>query len=166
MILVRAIQANIEMIGALLAAKIGTVTTATVTGQGVTTIYTGYSSFLETSSQLQDLCDYRRGHKRSLAPASFGTNVLPISLQRAQLLDTEHGIPDSTRDWWNLGCLPLPTGRYYCMCLTDASFLIIGGIIFAIFWIETTGMGPKSVADEDPQLRSSGSRIQKKSRLN
>lgn len=33
MILVRAIQANIEMVGALLAAKIGVVTTASVTGQ-------------------------------------------------------------------------------------------------------------------------------------
>ncbi len=30
--------------------------------------------------------------------------------------------------------------------LTDSAFLIIGGILFAIFWIETTGMGPKSVA--------------------
>jgi preprotein translocase subunit SecY len=46
MILVRAIQANIEMVGALLAAKIGVVTTASVTGQGVTTVYTGYSSLL------------------------------------------------------------------------------------------------------------------------
>src|SRR5512136_1184208 len=43
MILVRDIQANIEMIGALVASKIGTVTTAEVTGQGVTTVYTGYA---------------------------------------------------------------------------------------------------------------------------
>ena len=46
MILVRAIQANIEMIGALVASKFGTITTATVTGEGVTTVYTGYQSLL------------------------------------------------------------------------------------------------------------------------
>jgi preprotein translocase subunit SecY len=46
MILVRAIQANIQMLGSLVASKVGTVTTATVTGEGITTVYTGYSSFL------------------------------------------------------------------------------------------------------------------------
>jgi preprotein translocase subunit SecY len=40
--------------------------------------------------------------------------------------------------------------------LVDATFLIIGGIIFAIFWIETTGMGPKSVATK---IHNSGLQI-------
>ena len=46
MILVRAIQANIEMIGSLFASRFGSITTTSVTGQGVTTIYTGYASWL------------------------------------------------------------------------------------------------------------------------
>ena len=36
------------------------------------------------------------------------------------------------------------------------SILIVGSIIFAKFWIETTNMGPESVAQ---QIQSSGLRI-------
>jgi preprotein translocase subunit SecY len=32
--------------------------------------------------------------------------------------------------------------------LTDASVLLLGGVIFALFWIETTGMGAKSVSEK------------------
>ncbi len=34
--------------------------------------------------------------------------------------------------------------------------MVVGGIIFALFWIETTGMGPKAVAE---QIQNSGMSI-------
>jgi preprotein translocase subunit SecY len=38
----------------------------------------------------------------------------------------------------------------------DLTFMIIGGAIFAIFWVETTGMGPESTAK---QIQNSGMQI-------
>jgi preprotein translocase subunit SecY len=38
----------------------------------------------------------------------------------------------------------------------DIAVMVLGGVIFALFWIETTGMGPKAVAD---QIQSSGMSI-------
>jgi preprotein translocase subunit SecY len=34
--------------------------------------------------------------------------------------------------------------------------MVIGGVIFALFWVETTGMGPKAVSE---QIRDSGMSI-------
>lgn len=48
--------------------------------------------------------------------------------------------------WWQLGL----------HFLTDAFILIAGGIIFAIFWVETTGMGSSRVAK---QIQKSGMQI-------
>ncbi|PSQ15460.1 preprotein translocase subunit SecY [Halobacteriales archaeon QS_8_69_26] len=38
----------------------------------------------------------------------------------------------------------------------DLTFMVIGGAIFAIFWVETTGMGPKDTAE---QIHNSGMQI-------
>jgi preprotein translocase subunit SecY len=38
----------------------------------------------------------------------------------------------------------------------DLTFMVIGGAIFAIFWVETTGMGPESTAQ---QIQNSGMQI-------
>jgi len=38
----------------------------------------------------------------------------------------------------------------------DLSFMIVGGAIFAIFWVETTGMGPEATAK---QIQNSGMQI-------
>ena len=38
----------------------------------------------------------------------------------------------------------------------DLTFMVIGGAIFAIFWVETTGMGPKATAK---QIQGSGMQI-------
>ncbi len=147
MILVRAIQANIEMIGALLAAKIGTVTTATVTGQGVTTVYTGYSSILGNF----------------LSHAQYDTTGAVVSATSPQpvsglmyYLSPIHGPSDwlpgmvtqSSPGLVEVGFSALAGWQILLHVLTDSAFLIIGGIIFAIFWIETTGMGAKSVAEK------------------
>ncbi len=68
----------------------------------------------------------------------------------------------SFNDW-----LPLPNYVYYAYpgihtweillhVLVDAFILLAGGIIFAIFWVETTGMGSSRVAK---QIQKSGMQI-------
>ncbi|MFB6168790.1 MAG: preprotein translocase subunit SecY, partial [Haloferacaceae archaeon] len=38
----------------------------------------------------------------------------------------------------------------------DLTFMLVGGAIFAVFWVETTGMGPESTAE---QIQNSGMQI-------
>jgi len=45
-----------------------------------------------------------------------------------------------------LGLSPIASWQIWLHVFTDATVLIVGGVIFAMFWIETTGMGAKSVA--------------------
>ncbi len=145
MILVRAIQANIEMIGALLAAKIGTVTTASVTSQGVTTVYTGYSNLLGTFIA-------QAKYNTATGAAVSGSSPQPVSGLMYYLSairgpsDWMPGMVQSAPGMVELGFSSLTGWQILLHVLTDSTFLIIGGIIFAIFWIETTGMGPKNVA--------------------
>ncbi|MDQ1261331.1 MAG: preprotein translocase subunit SecY [Euryarchaeota archaeon] len=145
MILVRAIQANIEMIGALLAAKIGTVTTATITGQGVTTIYTGYSSILGTFISEAKINSATGAAMSGSSPQPVSGLMYYLSALRGPS-DWMPGMVQSTPGMTELGFAALAGWQIFLHVIVDASFLIIGGIIFAIFWIETTGMGPKSVA--------------------
>ncbi|MGA9097606.1 MAG: preprotein translocase subunit SecY [Methanotrichaceae archaeon] len=148
MILVRAIQANIGLIGALLAAKIGAVTTATVTGNGVTTIYTGYTSLMGnfvSSAQ----------YETATGATVSATSPTPVSGLMFYLTPV-HGPSDwipslaaqSVPGIAELGFSSITIWQMALHVLTDSAFLIIGGIIFAIFWIETTGMGAKSVAEK------------------
>jgi preprotein translocase subunit SecY len=146
MILVRAIQANIEMMGALLSAKIGAVTTASVAGQGVTTVYTGYSSLLGNFIS-EAKFDTVTG------AAISGSSPQPISglmYYLSPIYGPSDWIPSmvtqSTAGMVELGFAPIAGWQILLHVFMDSSFLIIGGIIFAIFWIETTGMGAKSVA--------------------
>ena len=156
MILVRSIQAFLEMIGAVLASKIGTINTATVTGQGVTTIYTGYSSFLGNfiSNSRFDA---------TTGAAISGSSPQPVS-GLMYYLSPLHGPSDwipsmvsqSAPGMVDLGFTPIQGWQILLHVLTDATFLLIGGMIFAIFWIETTGMGAKSVAEK---IHSSGLQV-------
>jgi preprotein translocase subunit SecY len=146
MILVRAIQANIQMLGSLVAAKIGTVTTATVTGEGMTTVYTGYSSILG------DFISHAR-YNAATGAAVSGSSPQPIG-GLMYYLSPIHGPSDwipsmvasSNSGMTELGFSPIAIWQIVLHVFTDSVFLILGGILFAIFWIETTGMGPKSVA--------------------
>jgi len=146
MILVRAIQANIEMLGALLASKIGAVTTASVTGEGVTTVYTGYSSLLG------DFISYARYNSATGAAisASSPQPVGGLMYYLSALQGPNSWIPSMVNQnvagVTELGFSPLAYWQILLHVLVDSTFLIVGGVIFAIFWIETTGMGPKSVA--------------------
>jgi preprotein translocase subunit SecY len=148
MILVRAIQANIEMIGALLSSKIGAVTTATVTGEGVQTIYTGYSSFLGTFISTSRF-DSTTGAAIS---ASSPTPVSGLMYYLGPIRGPSDWIPSMVSQNYpglvELGFSPIATWQILLHVLADSAFLIIGGIIFAIFWIETTGMGAKSIAEK------------------
>ncbi len=144
MILVRAIQANIEMIGALLAGKIGTVTTASVTGQGVTTVYTGYSSLLGNFIS-QARFDATGAAVGGSSPQPVSGLMYYLSALRGPS-DWMPGMVQASPGMNELGFAALAGWQIFLHVMVDASILIIGGIIFAIFWIETTGMGPKSVA--------------------
>ena len=145
MILVRAIQANIEMVGALLAGKIGTVTSATVTGQGVTTIYTGYSSILGNFISEATINSATGAAMSGSSPQPVSGLMYYLSALRGPS-DWMPGMVQNSPGMTELGFSALAGWQIFLHVIVDASFLIIGGIIFAIFWIETTGMGPKSVA--------------------
>ncbi|MEL4305110.1 preprotein translocase subunit SecY [Methanococcoides sp. LMO-2] len=109
MILVRALQANIQMIGLLLS------------GRGITFLgeYNG-------STPINGLMYY-------LSPINSPYDWIP-SLVRESF--TGYGAPVPAG--WQIGL----------HVLVDALFLIVGGIIFALFWIETTGMGAKPTAQK------------------
>ncbi len=117
MILVRALQANIQMIGLLLSSR------------GVT-IFGEYKQ----ATPVNGLMYY-------LAPINSPNDWVP-SLVSAQFT--------------SLGVAAPAIWQIVLHVLTDAFMLIGGGIIFALFWIETTGMGAKSVAEK---IHKSGMQI-------
>jgi len=148
MILVRALQANLQMVGTLLAGKIGTQTfvTTTDTAAGVNIIYTSYSSFLGTfisTTKREMVTD-------ALVSTSSPQPVSGLMYYLSPINSPYDWIPSlvsqSTPGMELLGLPPIAAWQIWLHVLFDASVLIIGGIIFAIFWIETTGMGAKSVA--------------------
>ncbi len=117
MILVRALQANIQMIGLLLYSR------------GIT-IFGTYKQ----STPVSGLMYY-------LSPLNSPNDWIP-SLVSSKF--TSLGV--SQPPLWQIGL----------HLLTDAFMLIGGGIIFALFWVETTGMGARSVAEK---IQRSGMQI-------
>ncbi len=109
MILVRALQANIQMIGMLLS------------GRGINVLGEYYGS-----TPINGVMYY-------LAPINSPYDWIP-SLVRESF--TGYGAPVPAV--WQIGL----------HVFVDAFFLIVGGIIFALFWIETTGMGAKPTAQK------------------
>lgn len=109
MILVRALQANIQLIGLLLSRK------------GITFFgeYIG-------SQPINGLMYY-------LAPIHSPYDWIP-SLVR----DTFSSLGAPVPALWQIGL----------HVFMDAFMLIVGGVIFALFWIETTGMGAKQTAQK------------------
>jgi len=62
-------------------------------------------------------------------------------------------------DWmWFLGEIPASVEPWMIAVrlAIDLTFMVIGGAIFAIFWVETTGMGPEATAE---QIQNSGMQI-------
>jgi preprotein translocase subunit SecY len=63
----------------------------------------------------------------------------------------------SRQDWmWFLGFTSQDPAAIALRVAIDLTFMIVGGAIFAIFWVETTGMGPEATAR---QIQSSGMQI-------
>ncbi|MFB6087307.1 MAG: preprotein translocase subunit SecY [Haloarculaceae archaeon] len=57
--------------------------------------------------------------------------------------------------WW-AGTVTAEPWEIMIRVLIDLSFMIVGGAIFAVFWVETTGMGPEATAQ---QIQNSGMQI-------
>ncbi|MDR9380254.1 MAG: preprotein translocase subunit SecY [Natronomonas sp.] len=63
----------------------------------------------------------------------------------------------SPNDWmWWLGETAAAPWQIMVRVGVDLTFMIVGGAIFAIFWVETTGMGPNATAK---QIQRSGMQI-------
>ena len=92
MILVRAIQANIEMLGALMASRLGTVTSATVTGEGSDH---RLHWLLQFPGQFHLPGTVRFSHwsrhQRIISSAGIWAHVLPLANRGAERLDSQHG---------------------------------------------------------------------------
>lgn len=117
MILVRALQANLQMLGLILSSR------------GIT-IFGEYKD----STPVNGLMYY-------IAPINSPNDWIP-SLVSSQFT--------------SLGVEPPAIWQIVLHVASDAFMLIVGGIIFALFWIETTGMGAKSVAKK---IHGSGMQI-------
>lgn len=117
MILVRALQANIQMVGLILSSK------------GITTL-----GIYERGTPVSGLMYY-------LSPINGPSDWMP-SLVGSKFTNLGVAAPAL----WKIGL----------HVFMDASMLIIGGIVFALFWVETTGMGAKNVAEK---IQRSGMQI-------
>ena len=63
----------------------------------------------------------------------------------------------SRQDWmWFLGFTNAEPWMILTRVAIDLTFMVVGGAIFAIFWVETTGMGPEATAR---QIQNSGMQI-------
>ncbi|CAG0979998.1 Protein translocase subunit SecY [Methanosarcinales archaeon] len=118
MILVRALQANIQMVGLILSSK------------GVMALGT----YARDGTPVGGLMYY-------LSPINGPSDWIPSLVG-----------PRFT----SLGVAEPALWKILLHVFTDASMLIIGGIIFALFWVETTGMGAKQVAEK---IQKSGMQI-------
>lgn len=127
MILVRALQANIQMVGMLLFNK------------GITF-----------------LGEFRGGTATSglmyyLSPLHGPSDWIPSLVKQ--------NFDNINTDYVAAGFAPVDVPAIWQIFLhvgTDATMLIIGGIIFALFWIETTGMNAKNTAQK---IHNSGMQI-------
>lgn len=117
MIFVRALQANIQIIGTILSNK-------------------GFSilGVFHNSIPINGLMYY-------LSPINSPYDWLPILVSNKYL---------------SYGYLPPSNIKIIIHLIIDAIFLLFGGIFFALFWIETTGMNSKSIANK---IISSGLQI-------
>ena len=109
MILVRALQANIQMVGIILA------------GRGIT-----FLGEFSGSTPVNGIMYY-------LAPINSPYDWIPSLVQESF---ASYGV--AAPAIWQIGL----------HVFADAFMLIVGGIIFALFWIETTGMGAKPTAQK------------------
>ncbi|WP_255168094.1 preprotein translocase subunit SecY [Natrononativus amylolyticus] len=112
MILVRAVQANIQFMGTILA------------------------------SQWENMPDWLGVYVDGQPVSGFFYYTAPIY---------------SPEDWmWWTGAVTQDWWMVMVRISVDLTFMVIGGAIFAIFWVETTNMGPEATAK---QIQNSGMQI-------
>ncbi|WP_247001572.1 preprotein translocase subunit SecY [Halosolutus gelatinilyticus] len=115
MILVRALQANIQFIGQIMYSQLG--------NGGIPDVLGVYNSQAQPVS-------------------GFFYYLAPIY---------------SPSDWmWWTGDISQATWMVLARIGIDMTFMIVGGAVFAIFWVETTDMGPEATAK---QIQNSGMQI-------
>ena len=114
MILVRALQANLQFLGQILHAQLG---------DSMPTLLGVYSD----SEPVGGLFYY-------LAPIQSPGDWM----------------------WWASGTITQEWWQVMLRVTTDLTIMVIGGAIFAIFWVETTDMGPEATAR---QIHGSGMQI-------
>ncbi len=109
MILVRALQANIQVIGTLLSNK-------------------GYTllGYFHNSIPINGIMYY-------LSPINNPYDWIPTLVSNKFLA---------------YGYIPPSSMKIFIHVIVDALFLLIGGVVFALFWIDTTGMDSKSTANK------------------
>ncbi len=148
MILVRALQANVQMIGTLLSGKLGTITTAATADSvaGMKIVHTAYSSFLGTFISTAKYDILTGDPVSTTAPQPISGLMYYLSPINSPSDWIPSLVAQSNPAMELLGLNPIAGWQIWLHVFTDAFVLIVGGIIFAIFWIETTGMGAKSVA--------------------
>jgi len=112
LILVRAVQANIQFIGRTL------------------------------DSQIQNLPEWIAVYSNQQPVSGLFYYISPIQS------------PDQWM-WWVGGITATPTDILIRLAI-DLSWMVLGGAIFAVFWVETTGMGSESSAK---QIKNSGLQI-------
>ncbi|RKD94729.1 preprotein translocase subunit SecY [Halopiger aswanensis] len=112
MILVRALQANIQMLGQIL------------------------------NSQWAGMPTWLGQYTDGQAVGGFFYYLSPIY---------------SPQDWmWWTGAVTQEAWQVLIRVSVDLTFMIVGGAIFAVFWVETTDMGPEATAQ---QIQNSGMQI-------
>ncbi|MFC6835187.1 preprotein translocase subunit SecY [Halomarina ordinaria] len=122
MILVRALQANIQFLGRILVSQ--------SPGQQVITIFGTELPWLGTYTAQQGQLQPSGGLFYYFAPIYSPQEWIPaLSTQPVDI---------------------------FIRIGVDLTFMVIGGAIFAIFWVETTGMGPEATAQ---QIQRSGMQI-------
>jgi len=126
MILVRALQANVQFLGRILYSR---------APEGATEIVL----FGESLPWLGQYAD----------SGGFATPTGGLFYYLAPIYSPE--------DWmWWLGQTTADPWQIMVRLGVDLTFMIVGGAIFAIFWVETTGMGPNATAK---QIQNSGMQI-------
>lgn len=151
MILVRALQANIQMLGTIIA-RSGSISSTSSTAGTLNTTYYTYHSIVGTyaSSSTFD----------AATNAASGTSMTPVSGLMYYLSPV-----NSPNDWIpqlvaqrfaEVGAAAPNVLDILLRVGLDAVMLIVGGIIFALFWIDTTNMDAKAVA---AKIQKSGLQI-------
>jgi len=132
MILVRALQANLQFLGQILVSQVGA---ARAGGGRVIELFGMAMPWLGTySTQSGGQATPTGGLFYYMAPIRRPTDWM----------------------WWLASGPSQEVWQVLARVTVDLTFMIIGGAIFAIFWVETADMGPRATAK---QIQNSGMQI-------